>query len=463
MADHTTLGPRLGPQLGHFLPYLLRRRLRAVLWPPGGSERAVAWVLLVLVVLYGAGLGALLNHGPGGELGALLPKVVVGLNATLLVSALLVDFLPALRPVVRPVPEHFPVSARLCVATAFLLDLITLRRALLVAFLLVALAVAPRHAVVPGRALLLVVGAAALSFNLRLLAALGRMRHPLLALHLGSLALLGWWLAHPGSAYYEALGWAAVGALWALWAVQLYWLGPYFSARYLPATTGAGAPSQALAQLSPEWKTYLRKCRLPLLTTLGLKVLFFGVTKYFLGLDVTPQKGFFYLAFLPIVGFTYINNNLFGFLGPLVANEVQRLGLTPRLLRLYVRLVGPVVLVDCLLTVTLLLGLFSTSYWPRLWVLPPAAGALLALGLWGSLYKAKPVAKSLRFGNMRNNTSTLMSILSISTGAALFFLPWWWARLLLAGAVVASAWWPVRAVLRNDGPLRRRLWRGIGA
>lgn len=463
MANHTTLGPRLGPRLGHFLPYLLRRRLRIVLWPPDGGERAMAGVLLVLVVLYGAGLGALLNHGPGGELGALLPKVVVGLNVTLLVSALLVDFLPALRPVVRPVPEHFPVSARLCVVTAFLLDLITLRRALLVAFLLVALVVAPRHAVVPGRALLLVVGAAALSFNLRLLAALGRMRHPLLALHLGSLALLGWWLTHPGSTYYEALGWVAVGALWALWAVQLYWLGPYFSARYLPATTGAGASSQALAQLSPEWKTYLRKCRLPLLTALGLKVLFFGVTKYFLGLGVTPQKEFFYLAFLPIVGFTYINNNLFGFLGPLVANEVQRLGLTPRLLRLYVRLVGPVVLADCLLTVTLLLGLFPASYWPWLWVLPPAAGALLALGLWGSLYKAKPVAKSLSFGNMRNNTSTLMSILSVSTGAALFLLPWWWARLLLAGAVVASVWWPVRAVLRNDGPLRRRLWRGIGA
>ena len=267
----------------------------------------------------------------------------------------------------------------------------------------------------------------------------------------------------PRQCLYEALGWAAIGALWALWAVQLHWLGPYFSARYLPATTGAGAPSQALAQLSPEWKTYLRKCRLPLLTTLGLKVLFFGVTKYFLGLDITPQKGFFYLAFLPIVGFTYINNNLFGFLGPLVVNEVQRLGLTPRLLQLYVRLVGPVVLADCLLTATLLLGLFPTSYCLLLWVLPPAAGALLALGLWGSLYKAKSVAKSLSFGNVRNNTFTLMSILSMSTGAALFFLPWWWARLLLAGAVVVSAWWPVRAVLRNDGPLRRRLWRGIGA
>ena len=29
--------------------------------------------------------------------------------------------------------------------------------------------------------------------------------------------------------------------------------------------------------------------------------------------------------------------------------------------------------------------------------------------------------------------------------------------------ITASAYWPIRAVLRNDGSLRRKLWRGIGA
>ena len=29
--------------------------------------------------------------------------------------------------------------------------------------------------------------------------------------------------------------------------------------------------------------------------------------------------------------------------------------------------------------------------------------------------------------------------------------------------VAASAAWPVRQVLRNDGALRRKLWKGIGA
>ena len=33
----------------------------------------------------------------------------------------------------------------------------------------------------------------------------------------------------------------------------------------------------------------------------------------------------------------------------------------------------------------------------------------------------------------------------------------------LAVVITASAYWPIRAVLRNDGNLRRRLWRGIGA
>ena len=142
MADYSTLGPRLG----HFLPYLLRRRLQAVLWPADGGERAVVLLLLGLGLAYGAGLGFLLNHSESSDTANFLPKLLVGLNATWLVSALLVDFLPALRPVTRAVPEHFPVSARLNVVTTCLLDFITLRRLLLVATLLVALAMAPRPA-----------------------------------------------------------------------------------------------------------------------------------------------------------------------------------------------------------------------------------------------------------------------------------------------------------------------------
>ena len=68
----------------------------------------------------------------------------------------------------------------------------------------------------------------------------------------------------------------------------------------------------------------------------------------------------------------------------------------------------------------------------------------------------------VQFGNNRN-ASTLMSIATIGTAAALYFLPWWWARIALALVITASAYWPVRAVLRNDGDLRRKLWRSIGA
>ena len=71
------------------------------------------------------------------------------------------------------------------------------------------------------------------------------------------------------------------------------------------------------------------------------------------------------------------------------------------------------------------------------------------------------MTKAIDFGNMRNNTSTLMSLLTMGVGAAIYFLPWWWDRVGVAAIVTASAWWPVRQVLRNDGPLRRRLWRGI--
>jgi hypothetical protein len=214
MADHATLG--------HYLPYLLGRRLRAVVWPADGGQRAVAVLLLSLLALYGAGFGFLLNHQHKAGLAKALPTIIVGLNATWLASTLLVDFMPTLRPVTRPMPEHFPVSERQNVVTAFLLDFITLRRLILVLGLLVALAVAPRHALVPGFSLLLLLGATALSFNVRLLAALGRWRHPLLAANLLSLGLMGWWLAVPAAPYAPALGVGMALLPWLVGAAQLY-------------------------------------------------------------------------------------------------------------------------------------------------------------------------------------------------------------------------------------------------
>ena len=463
MADHSTLGPRLG----HFLPYLLRRRLQAVLWPADGGERAVVLLLLGLGLAYGAGLGFLLNHSESSDTANFLPKLLVGLNATWLVSALLVDFLPALRPVTRAVPEHFPVSARLNVVTTFLLDFITLRRLLIVATLLVALAVAPRHAAVPGFSLLLVLGATVFSFNLRLLVALRRWRHPLMLAHLASLGLMLWWLTHPEAPYATPLGVAMAVLPWLLGAGQLYWLGPYFSCRYLPdevATTPIPSASRSLlARLSPEHRAYFARVWSLLLLGLVLKVVLMGITS--LGANENGQlksQAFFYLALVPLVGFTYVNNNLFGFMRTLVANEIQRLGLTRRVLALYLQLVLPVMLLECLLTGALMLGLFPRPFWSYLGLLPLGAGALTSLGLWGSLYQAKVVVKVENF-NSNKNASMLMNFATIGMAVALYALPSWWARIALVLVITASAWWPIRMVLRNDGPLRRKLWRGIGA
>ena len=471
MADLATLAPATGGtgRLGHFLPYLLRRRLRAVLWPADGGERAMALLLLALMLAYGVGLGLLLNHADAlDESADFLPTMLVGLNAAWLSSTLLVDFLPALRPVTRAVPEHFPVSARWNVAAAFLLDLITLRRILVVAVLLMALLVAPRHAAVPGFSLLLVLGATVFSFNLRLLVALRRWRQPLLLAHLASLGLMIWWLMHPEASYNTPLGVGMAVLPWLLGAGQLYWLGPYFSTRYLPDEAAPAVPATGagslLARLRPEQRAYLRRVWSLLLMSLVLKILLLTIN--LVGLDATGAKmknqAFFYMALLPVVGFTYVNNNLFGFIRPLVANEIQRLGLTRRVLALYLRLVLPVVLIDVVLTAGLLLALFPRVFWPYLGLLPLGAAALTSLGLWGSLYQAKEVKKIMQFGNNRNS-NTLMSIATLGTAAALYFLPWWWARIALALVIAASAYWPVRAVLRNDGELRRKLWRSIGA
>ena len=64
---------------------------------------------------------------------------------------------------------------------------------------------------------------------------------------------------------------------------------------------------------------------------------------------------------------------------------------------------------------------------------------------------------------MRNNHSTQMSMAIGATAVALYSLPWWWACRLVTALVARSAVGPVLAVLRNNGNLRRRLWRGIGA
>jgi hypothetical protein len=456
MADYATLG--------HYLPYLLGRRLRAVVWPADGGERALALFLLSIMALYGAGFGFMLNHQDKAGIAKALPTILVSLNATWLVTTLLVDFFPSLRPVTRPLPEHFPVSERQNVVTAFLLDFITLRRLSLFLGLLVAMLIAPHHALVPGFSLLLLLGATVLSFNARLLVTLGRWRHPLLAANLLSLGLMGWWLAVPAAPYATALGVGMALLPWLVGAAQLYWLGRYFSARYLPAETTTTAPSTTLARLPLEWKVYLRRIWMPLTMGMVVKIALLVVAGLFMVKNgKIGHNGFFYLGLLPIVSFTYVNNNLFAFLSSLTANELLRLGLTRRVLALYLRLVLPVLLVDCLVSVVLVLALFPASLWHLMGLLPLAGAALLSLGLWASLYQAKPVIKAIDFANMRNNASGIMSGASVVLGATLYFLPWWWARIALALLVAASAFWPLRAVLRNDGELRRKLWKGIGA
>ena len=466
MADQVMPGPAsTAGRLGGLLPYLLRRRLLSVVWPPDAGERITALLLLAMLIAYGICLGFLLNH-PLEEDPDWLPKLEIMLNAIWLSSALLVDFLPSLRPVTRVVPEHFPLSARWNVGAAFLLNLVTLRRLLVVTALLAAMLAAPRNVLVPGFSLLLVLGATVFSFNLRLLVTLRRWRHPLMLAHLTSLGLMLWWLAHPEAPYNKPLGVGMAVLPWLLGAAQLYLLGPYFSARYLPDAAATAAPTatgQLLNRLSPEYRAYFARVWSLLLLGLVLKVVLMGITSLGANEDGhLKSQAFFYLAMVPLVSFTYVNNNLFGFMRTLVANEIQRLGLTRRVLALYLRLVLPVVLLECLLTAALLLGLFPRAFWSYLGLLPLGAGALTSLGLWGSLYQAKIVVKVENF-NSNKNASMLMNFATIGMAVALCALPWWWARIALALVVAVSAYWPIRAVLRNDGSLRRKLWRGIGA
>lgn len=452
-------------QLGHFLPYLLGRQLRGVFWPAAGETRAVILLFGLLTGAYGLGVGYLLNHA-GTMPAAMLPKLLAGLNAMLFAAVLLADFLPSYRAVQRPLPEPMPVSARLNAVTAFMLDFISIRRGLLLLFVLLVLAVAPTFWRPLGLSLLVWLSAAALSFNLRLLLSVGRWRHPLFWLNLLCLGAAVAWMSREFAADASALTkWLAVGGPLLLWVAALQLVAPRFSARYLPEQAeGPPAGSGWLARLSPEWKLYLHKTRPALLMALAMKIGFLAFGAYMLRSNDNQElviRAFFYFAFLPIVGFTYINNNLLGYIWTATANELERLGLTRRLLALYLRLAVPILLIECLLAAVFLLILFPRFMWHYLLLLPLTAAPALALGLWGSIAKPKPVREAITFSTMRHNASTLINILTMLTAAALYFMPWWWARIALALVVTLSAIVPVRRILGNHGPTRRRLWQAI--
>jgi hypothetical protein len=351
--------------LGHFLPYLLGRRLKAVLWPDAGEGRAAIIFLSLISILYGAGLAYMLNHEndiPNG----FAQKMLAALNSVLYVSALLVDFMPTYRPVQRPLPDHFPVSGKLNLVTAFLLDLITVRRIILWLFLVVALAGSPHSWRPLALNLVVLVSAGTVSYNLRLLLSMGRWRHPLFILNVLCLLAAAGWLSTlitlPLTVAALTAG-AVVGPL-VLWGVALAGLGEQFSARYLTTAPENKSENQLLARLSPEWKAYLRKCWPALAMALLFKLLLLVASGVLVGKGQSKSvSSFFYFSFLPVIGFTYVNNNLFGYLYSLSANELSRLGLTSRLLRLYLRLSIPILLLDASISGLVLLLVFPRSYW----------------------------------------------------------------------------------------------------
>ncbi len=451
--------------LGHFLPYLLGRQLRTVFWPAAGTGRAAGLLVTGLAALYGAGLGYLLQHHHNLP-AATIPRLLVGINAVLFGTVLLADFLPTYRAVQPPLPDPLPVSARLNAVTAFVLDLVSMRRVGLLVFLLLALVVSPSFWRPLGLSLLVWLSAAALSFNVRLLLSVGLWRHPLLALNLLCLLAAAVWLgsgwAGEGSVVAGALMGLAVAGPLLLWAAGLGLVAPRFSARFMPERANPAPGSRWLARLSPEWKLYLRKTWPALLMGVAFKLVMLVAAGILLlrGNDGF-MKTLFYFAFMPVISFTYVNNNLLGYRWAATANELERLGLTPRLLTSYLKLVLPVVAVECLLSAGVLLVLFPRNLWGLLGLLPLSALPLLALGLWGSVYKAKPIRQKVDFSNMRHNASTLINLLSIGLAGALYLLPWWWARVVLALAVTLTALVPVRRILANHGPTRRRLWQAV--
>lgn len=225
--------------------------------------------------------------------------------------------------------------------------------------------VAPRHALIPGFSLLLL-GATVLSFSVRLLFSGGTRCWPAICSTWASWAGRARSLLHQGAGRGHGATALAAGRGAAMLAGAVFQRPPW-------------PPSTALAHLLLAWKVYLRKVWMPLMMSAVLKTVLLVIAGLVLVRnDKITSNGFFYLGLLPIVSFTYVNNNLFTFLSSLTANGLLRLGSTKRrVLALYLRLVLPALLADSLLSVALMLALFPASLWYLLGLWPLAAAALL--------------------------------------------------------------------------------------
>ncbi len=119
------------------------------------------------------------------------------------------------------------------------------------------------------------------------------------------------------------------------------------------------------------------------------------------------------IASMPIILFTYIYNNIWGYFKALALNLLINGGNYKVFLYQYCKLLWPILLIDFLVSVILLItfGVLSIPFF--LYYLFYTAYAI-ALGTFGSFLMYFEIKKSLSFTSVRGNASLLINLLSLA-------------------------------------------------
>ncbi|WP_316820480.1 hypothetical protein [Pedobacter gandavensis] len=124
---------------------------------------------------------------------------------------------------------------------------------------------------------------------------------------------------------------------------------------------------------------------------------------------------FFLLLVLPIIPFTYVYNNLWGYLFPVELNNIVSGNTFEGHLRIYLTFLVPIVLIDftCVLLVFILFGMLS---WKLFLIYSVFAIYSSVMGLISSFRKYSSSDVALNFSNFRVKTSKVYAFFNIIPG-----------------------------------------------
>ncbi|AQG78097.1 hypothetical protein [Spirosoma montaniterrae] len=214
-------------------------------------------------------------------------------------------------------------------------------------------------------------------------------------------------------------------------------------------------------QLSPVYVAFLNspKSRNAFLFGLGLKAMFLSFAGIFT-FDQLPMSSFLEALYVaPLILFTYVANNIWGFFPVLWVNST--LGKRSDNYRIYFQLIALPLLLDLLTTLGIMLYLGKVD--SELLVFYALTTIVLSInGLVFSLYKAFYVQSSFNFGQMKNNVNGWsVFTASVLLGLTMLALKTLMTTFIFGLCLIVIFWYILSKVLPSDTQNTYTLYRQL--